>query len=236
MHGVLFCNRMKKRILVVEDEQPILQFLHRGLIHKGFETILAVNGEEALKAVHDRAPDLVVLDVMLPDFDGVEVCRYLRSMGNETLPILMLTARDELTDKIAGLNSGADDYITKPFDFEELVARIRAALRRVENTQSLSQIIEVGDLVIDESTHQVTRAGKLIELTRREYDLLELLAQNVGHVLSKERIFERVWGYDNEAGLEVIKVYINYLRVKLNSENQPDLIHAVRGVGYMLKL
>jgi two-component system response regulator MprA len=148
----------------------------------------------------------------------------------------MLTARDELTDKIAGLNSGADDYITKPFDFEELVARIRAALRRAESLQPLLQIIEVGDMIIDNAAHQVTRAGKLIELTRREYDLLELLAQNVGCVLTKERIFERVWGYDNEAGLEVIKVYINYLRTKLNSDDQPNLIHAIRGVGYMLKL
>ncbi|MDQ2902679.1 MAG: response regulator transcription factor [Ktedonobacteraceae bacterium] len=226
---------MKKRILVVEDEQPILQFLQRGLTHKGFETIAAVNGEEALKAVRDDVPDLVVLDVMLPDFDGVEVCQYLRSMGNETLPILMLTARDELTDKIAGLNSGADDYITKPFDFEELVARIRAALRRVESLQPLSQTIEVGDMIIDVAAHQVIRAGKPVELTHREYDLLEFLAQNVGCVLTKERIFERVWGYDNEAGLEVIKVYINYLRTKLNSNDQPDLIHAIRGVGYMLK-
>ena len=226
---------MKKRILIVEDEEPILQFLQRGLTYKGFETIAAVNGEEALRAVHDDAPDLVVLDVMLPDFDGIEVCRYLRSMGNETLPILMLTARDEATDKITGLNSGADDYITKPFDFEELVARIRAALRRVESAQSLIQTLEVGDLVIDVAAHQVTRAGKLVELTRREYDLLELLAQNVGCVLPKERIFERVWGYDNEAGLEVIKVYINYLRSKLNDDDRPDLIHAIRGVGYMLK-
>ena len=226
---------MKKRILIVEDEQPILQFIRRGLTHKGFETLTAVNGEEALRVVHDTSPDLVVLDVMLPDFDGIEVCRYLRSSGNETLPILMLTARDELTDKIAGLNSGADDYITKPFDFEELVARIRAVLRRIESTQPLSQTIEIGDLIIDETTHQVTRAGKPIELTRREYDLLELLAKNGGQVLSKERIFERVWGYDNEAGLEVIKVYINYIRSKLNSDDQPDLIHAIRGVGYMLK-
>jgi two-component system response regulator PrrA len=133
-----------------------------------------------------------------------------------------------------GLESGTDDYITKPFDFEELVARIRAVLRRVESTQRLEKM-EVGDLVFDTATHSVWRAGERVALTRREYDLLELLAQNAGHVLTKERIFERIWGYDNEAGLEVIKVYINTLRAKLNGGGKADHIHSIRGVGYMLK-
>ncbi|GHO83160.1 DNA-binding response regulator [Dictyobacter formicarum] len=223
------------KILVVEDEKQIMSFLRRGLMYKGFEVIGAANGNDAIRQAHDAAPDLVILDIMLSDFDGFEICRYLRSTGSETLPILMLTARDDLTDKIAGLDCGADDYITKPFDFEELIARIRAALRRVESLHQANQRIETGDLVIDTSAHQAWRAGQLIELTRREYDLLEFLAQNPGHVLSKERIFERVWGYDNEAELEVIKVYINYLRSKLNAGGKPDLIHAVRGIGYVLR-
>jgi DNA-binding response OmpR family regulator len=226
---------MKKQILVIEDEKHILQFLRRGLMYKGFEVQTATNGEEALKMVSSCKPDLVLLDVMLPDVSGMEVCRSMRYTEGGSLPILMLTAKDELTDKIMGLESGADDYITKPFDFEELVARIRAALRRIESTQRLSEKIEVGDLVIDMATHAVWRAGQRIALTRREYDLLELLAQNAGHVLTKERIFERIWGYDNEAGLEVIKVYINTLRAKLNMGKKADLIQSVRGVGYLLK-
>ena len=224
-----------KHILVVEDEPQITHFLKRGLQYKGFEVISAGSGSQALYEAKTYSPDLVILDVMLPDMDGFEVCRRLRAMGNSILPILMLTARDELSDKVQGLESGADDYITKPFDFEELVARVRAGLRRVTSMNQTSPHIEVGSLVLDPSSRQVWRDGEQIELTRREYDLLELLAQNVGHVLTKGRIFERVWGYDNEAGLEVIKVYINYLRAKLNAGGKQDLIHAVRGIGYMLK-
>lgn len=224
-----------KKILVVEDEMSIMSFLRRGLIYKGFEVVSAENGNEALRQVREAEPDLVILDIMLPDFDGFEVCRYLRSSGYEALPILMLTAKDDLRDKVVGLDSGADDYITKPFDFEELVARIRAALRRVESLHQVNQRIIVGDLVIDTDARQVWRAGEPIELTKREYDLLELLAQNVDHVLPRERIFERVWGYENEAELEVIKVYINYLRSKLNAGGKADLIHAVRGIGYVLR-
>lgn len=225
-----------KRILVVEDEKQIMSFLQKGLTYKGFDVILAENGNQAIAQVQAAAPDVVLLDVMLPDFDGIEVCRYLRSIGYAALPILMLTAKDELTDKIVGLESGADDYVTKPFDFEELVARIRATMRRVERIRQRSENIELGDMVIDTAAHQVWRDGQPIDLTKREYDLLELLAQNAGCVLSKERIFERVWGYDNDAGLEVIKVYINYIRSKLNAGGGPDLIHAVRGVGYILKV
>jgi DNA-binding response OmpR family regulator len=226
---------MKNQILIVEDENHILQFLQRGLMYKGFEVLAATSGEEALKLASARGPDLVLLDIMLPDISGIEVCRALRSAEKGTaLPILMLTAKDDRSDKIMGLESGADDYITKPFDFEELVARIRAALRRVESTRRMGKF-EVGDLVIDTATHSVCRAGERIALTKREYDLLELLAQNAGRVLTKERIFERIWGYDNEAGLEVIKVYINTLRAKLNAGEKVDLIHSVRGVGYLLK-
>lgn len=226
---------MKKRILIIEDERHILHFLQRGLAYKGFEVLTATTGEKALAMVSSCEPDLVLLDILLPDFSGIEVCRSLRSTEWDTLPILMLTAKDTRTDKVLGLESGADDYITKPFDFEELVARIRAALRRVERIQHLSENFEIGDLVIDTAVQGVWRSGKQIALTKREYDLLEFLAQNAGHVLTKGRIFERIWGYDNEAGLEVIKVYINTLRTKLNAGGKADLIYALRGVGYMLK-
>lgn len=224
-----------KHLLVVEDEPQIRQFLKRGLSYKGFEVIEAGNGEEALRCVEEQLPDLVVLDIMLPDLDGLEVCRRLRMLGDVTLPILMLTARDEITDKITGLECGADDYITKPFDFEELVARIRAALRRVEGVPHLAQKIQVGDLLLDTATRQAWRGDVQLDLTRREYDLLELLALHAGQVLTKNQIFERVWGYDNEAGLEIIKVYINYVRTKLNVGDRPNVIHAVRGIGYTLK-
>lgn len=224
-----------KRILVVEDEPQISNFIKRGLTLKGFEVIVAATGENALQAIQDSAPDLVVLDILLPDIDGYEVCQRVRANGNKILPILMLTAKDELSDKIVGLDSGADDYITKPFAFEELLARIRAVSRRVEDRLQDSREIKVGDLVIDAAARQVWREGTLIELTMREYDLLELLAQHVGQVLTKEVIFERIWGYDNEAGMEIIKVYINYIRSKLNAGGKTDIIHSVRGVGYVLK-
>lgn len=226
---------MKQQILIVEDEQPILQFLQRGLTYKGFDVLTATTGEEVLSLVSVYGPDLVLLDILLPDLSGIEICRAIRLTGRSSLPILMLTAKDERTDKILGLESGADDYITKPFDFEELVARIRAALRRVERVERFSEPIEVGDLVIDPAEQRVWRAGETITLTRREYELLELLAQNAGHVLTKGRIFERIWGYDNEAGFDVIKVYINTLRTKLNVGGKADLLQVVRGVGYLLK-
>jgi DNA-binding response OmpR family regulator len=224
-----------KRLLIVEDEPQIRQFLRRGLKYKGFEVLEASTGVEALRSIEDHTPDLVVLDVMLPDIDGREICRRLRDNGDLRLPILMLTARDEITDKIDGLECGADDYITKPFDFDELVARIRAAFRRLEGVPHLAQKIEVGDLLIDTAARQAWRGGHLLDLTRREYDLLELLALHSGQVLTKSQIFERVWGYDHEAGLEIIKVYINYVRTKLTIENRPNLIHAIRGIGYTLK-
>lgn len=226
---------LRKRILVVEDEKPILQFIQRGLTYKGFAVLTAQTGEEALAVAATGKPDLILLDVMLPDFSGIEVCRSLRFAETDALPILMLTAKDERTDKIIGLESGADDYITKPFDFEELVARIRAALRRVERTRQVVGNITVGDLTIDTAVHRVWRAEKLISLTKREYDLLELLVQNARRVLTKERIFELIWGYDHEAGLEVVKVYINTLRTKLNAGGKSDLISTVRGVGYLFE-
>lgn len=223
------------KILVVDDEPQINDFLRRGLTYKGFEVSAVSNGEEALNTARDYPPDLVVLDVMLPDMTGYEVCRRLRASGDRNLPILMLTARDALTDKISGLDCGADDYITKPFAFEELLARIRANLRRVEHQNRPNRKLEVGDLVIDPAIREVRRGDRLVELTSREFDLLELLTRHQGQVLTKEIIFERIWGYDNESGIEVIKVYINYLRSKLNAGGKPDMIYSVRGIGYILK-
>lgn len=224
-----------KRILVVEDEPHLADALSQTLAYKGFTVQIASNGEAALEQIQNSPQDMVLLDVMLPDMDGFEVCRRLRDMSGRMFPILMLTAKDAVKDKIAGLDSGADDYITKPFDFDELLAHIRAGLRRfIGNARSARKLV-VGDLSLDTEMRQVWRAGRLIALTKREYELLELLVQNAGRVLTKERIFERIWGYDNPAGFEVIKVYINYLRAKLNAGGRPDLIHAVRGVGYVLK-
>jgi DNA-binding response OmpR family regulator len=224
-----------KRILLVEDEIPVAHALSRALMYKGFDVKVATSGAAALENIQTYPQDLVLLDVMLPDMNGFEVCSRLRDMEDRALPIVMLTARNAVKDKIAGFDSGADDYITKPVDFEELLAHIRARLRRVGGRNACTQKITLGDLVLDTEARQVWRGGHALELTRREYDLLELLAQNAGHVLTKGRIFEHIWGYDNEAGLEVIKVYIRYIRAKLNAGGKSDLIHAVRGVGYVLK-
>jgi two-component system response regulator MprA len=223
------------KILVVDDEPQINDFLRRGLTYKGFDVAAVSSGEDALNSARDYPPDLVVLDIMLPDMTGYEVCRRLRASGDRNLPILMLTARDALADKISGLDCGADDYITKPFAFEELLARIRANLRRVEHQNRPNRKLEVGDLAIDPAIREVRRGDRLVELTSREFDLLELLTRHQGQVLTKEIIFERIWGYDNESGIEVIKVYINYLRSKLNAGGKPDMIHSVRGIGYILK-
>ncbi len=218
------------RILVVEDEAEIADFIRRGLVYKGYDVGVALNGEEGLTMARDQPPDLAILDLMLPDIDGIEVCRRLRAASD--VPIIMLTARDAVPDKVMGLEAGADDYLTKPFAFDELLARVRAALRRRAPAEEL---IEVGDLAIRPSSREVVRGGRSIELTKREYELLEILARNAGRVVNKEVIFEKVWGFDWEPESDAIKVYVRYLRLKLNAGGEPDLIRAVRGVGYMLK-
>ena len=177
-----------------------------------------------------RPPDLVLLDLMLPKIDGVEVCRRLRAASE--VPIIILTARDSVSDKIQGLDAGGDDYVTKPFSFEELLARVRAALRRREPKE---EVLTVGDLTIRPASREVERAGRAIELTSKEYELLEFLARSAGKVVHRQTIFEKVWGYDFEMESDVIKVYVRYLRKKLNVHGERDLIHAIRGVGYMLK-
>ena len=218
------------QILVVEDESDIAHFIKRGLIYKGYDVEVAQDGEEALAVARDRPPDLVILDLMLPKLDGIEVCRRLRAASD--VPIIVLTARDAVHDKVQGLDAGADDYLTKPFAFDELLARVRAALRR---RAPQDEVIKVGDLAVRAASREVSRAGRSIELTRREYELLELLARNANRVVDKETIFVKVWGFEYEAESDAIKVYIRYLRRKLNAAGEADLIHAVRGVGYMLK-
>lgn len=225
---------MRKRIQVVEDDSHIARILASGLRYKGYEVNVAYTGAKALKDMGDTLPDAAIIDVMLPDIDGFEVCRRLRARYPH-LPILLLTAKNAVIDKIEGLDSGADDYITKPFDFDELLARIRAALRRAEELTPEPERITVGDLVIEPSSHQVWRAGRQIELTRREYDLLELLARHPNQVLTHGVILQRVWGDDLDIVPEVLKVYIHALRRKLNANGEPDLIHALRGIGYTLR-
>ncbi|MEX0800919.1 MAG: response regulator transcription factor [Dehalococcoidia bacterium] len=219
------------RILVIEDERGISDFIELGLTQKGYEVAVASTGEKGLDAAREAPPDLVILDLMLPGIDGVEVCRLLRRESD--VPVIMLTARDSVSDKVNGLDAGADDYVTKPFIFDELLARVRSTLRRREG--EAQEVLTVGDLSIRPASREVVRAGRGIDLTAREFELLEFLARNAGTVLGKETIFEKVWGYDFEIESDAIKVYVSYLRKKLNGPGEPDLIHAVRGVGYMLK-
>lgn len=219
------------RVLVIEDEADIADFIRRGLLYKGYVVDTVRDGTSGLRVVQQQAPDVVILDLMLPDIDGVEVCRRLHEQT--AIPIIILSARDTLPDKIEGLDAGADDYLTKPFSFEELLARLRAVLRRRQ--PAVQDVLHVGDLTVYTASRQVFRGGREIELTAREYDLLEYLARHPGQVLTKEQIFSQVWGYDVDVESEAIKVYISYLRRKLNVEGAPDLIHAVRGVGYMLR-
>jgi len=218
------------RILVVEDEEGIADFLRRGLILSGYEVDVVYDGESALSRAREQMPDVVVLDLMLPGLDGVEVCRRLRAASD--LPIIVLTARDAVSDKVQALNAGADDYLTKPFAFDELLARVRAALRRSGPSE---EILTVGDLTIRPASREVERAGRTIELTTREYELLEYLARHAGKVVDKRAIFEKVWGFDFDGESDAIKVYIRYLRRKLNAPGERDPIRAVRGVGYILK-
>jgi DNA-binding response OmpR family regulator len=223
-----------KRISVVEHDPRITHLLTHDLKDRGFLVTHENSGQELLDSMCTSQPDLVVIDTKLPDVNGIEVCRRLRQMGYKMLPILLVSSIDKADDKVRAFDSGADDYITWPINCDVFAARIRARLRRAERATRLRRI-EVSDLVIDMTTRQVWRNGEPISLSMREYDLLELLAENAGQVLTKGCIYEHVWGLENEAGWEVIKVYINYLRSKLNAGGKPNLIHAVRGVGYILK-
>jgi two-component system response regulator MprA len=223
---------MSNRILVIEDEERIAQFLKRGLIYEGYRVDVAYDGQTGLDIARDQPPDLVILDWMLPGLDGLEVCRRLRAASD--VLILMLTAKDEVADRIQGLDAGADDYLIKPFDFEELMARIRALFRRA-TPSSQPEVLHFNDLMLDTGTHRAQRGNRFIDLTAKEYELLELFMRNPRHVLTREMIFDRVWGYDFGGESNIIEVYVRYLRQKTEEEDQPRLIHTVRGVGYVLR-
>ncbi len=222
------------KVLVVDDEPAVRQALDRALRFEGYETEMAEDGSAALSA-HAQAPaDAVVLDVAMPRMDGLEVCRRLRSAG-DGVPILLLTARAAVDERVAGLDAGADDYLVKPFALEELLARIRALLRR-NAPLSDNEVLRFADLSLDPGTRDVRRGGRRIELTRTEFLLLELLLRNPRQVLPREVIFDRVWGYDFGANSNSLEVYIGYLRRKTEADNEPRVIHTVRGVGYVLRL
>lgn len=222
---------MAERILVVEDDAKIADLLKRGLAFEGYAVDAAANGESALALARDRAPDLVVLDLMLPGMDGLEVCRRLRA-GSD-VPILMLTAKGAVADRVKGLDSGADDYLVKPFAFEELLARIRALLRRRQPVED--QVLRFADLAMDTRTRKVTRGERDIELTAKEFDLLELFLLNPRQVLTRDTLYDRIWGYDFGGESNILEVYVRYLRAKLESGGEPRLLHTVRGVGYALR-
>ena len=222
------------KILVVDDERAVRESLRRALELEGYEIELAGDGSEALYRLESTGePDAMILDVLMPGVDGLEVCRRLRGTGSK-LPVLMLTARTEVEDRVAGLDAGADDYVTKPFALEELLARVRALLRRTTEEGS-GEVLRFADLELDPGTREVRRGERLIELTRTEFSLLELFLRNPRQVLTRSVIFERVWGYDFGFGSNSLDVYIGYLRRKTEAAGEPRLIHTVRGVGYALR-
>lgn len=220
------------RILIVDDDPRLRAALRRALRQADFVIVEASDGSCAIDAMSTAKVDLIVLDQMMPGVDGVGVCRHLREIGDQT-PILMLTARETIVDRVRGLDAGADDYLVKPFALEELLARVRALLRRQVNARS--DVLSVGDLVIDIARHAVTRADRPIELTPTEFKLLELLARNDGIVVTRDQIMERVWGYDSIRGASSLDVYVSYVRKKTEEGGRPRLLHTVRGVGFVLR-
>jgi len=223
---------MKPRVLVVEDDAKVLSALARGLTLEGYDVEAAEDGPSGLALAQTRPPDVVVLDVMLPGMSGLEVCDRLRRTGSP--PILLLTARDSIADRVAGLDRGADDYLVKPFAFDELLARLRALLRRGRPAPDGEQL-RYSDLSLSPPTHEAWRAGRPLTLTAREFDLLEFFLRHPRQVLSRGRILEQVWGYDYLGGSNVIDVHVRALRDKLEEDGQPRLIQTVRGVGYVLR-
>jgi two-component system response regulator MprA len=223
------------RILVVDDDRAVRESLRRSLSFNGYTVDLAEDGIDALEAISNDRPDAVVLDVMMPRMDGLEVCRQLRSTGDD-LPILVLTARDSVSERVGGLDAGADDYLPKPFALEELLARLRALLRRTGPEESSeSAVMTFADLTLDPGTREVHRGKRAISLTRTEFALLEMLIANPRRVLTRSRILEEVWGFDFPTSGNALEVYVGYLRRKTEAEGEPRLIHTVRGVGYVLR-
>ncbi|OKH18478.1 response regulator transcription factor [[Limnothrix rosea] IAM M-220] len=221
------------KLLLIEDDDNLARFLELELSSEGYGVTVAKDGLSGLMAARENIPDLILLDWMLPGMTGVEVCRRLRATGAE-LPVIMLTAKDEIQDRVQGLDAGADDYVVKPFSIEELLARVRAHLRR--NQSDEKEVLRFDDLRLNRTTREIYRGDRLIELTVKEYDLLEYLLSHAKQVLTRNQILERVWGYDETMGdSNVIEVYVRYLRLKLEAEDESRLIHTVRGVGYVLK-
>jgi two-component system OmpR family response regulator len=223
------------RILVVDDEEAIVQLVSTVLRYEGFDVESAADGRAALRAAERFRPDLIVLDVMLPDLDGFEVYRRIAG-GHRPVPVLFLTAKDETPDRVRGLTLGADDYVGKPFSLEEVVARVRAILRRTHGQPSESSVIGYHDLTIDEDAHEVRRGGRLIHLTPTEYNLLHYLLVNAGKVVSKAQILDHVWRYDFGGDSSVVETYVSYLRKKVDNGHEPALITTVRGFGYAIRL
>ncbi|MEO8955988.1 MAG: response regulator transcription factor [Ktedonobacteraceae bacterium] len=223
---------MKAHILVVDDDPRITDLLRRVLAYEGYSVAIAADGNEALNRTLERPPDLIVLDIMLPGMNGLEVAQRLR-MAGDNVPILMLTARDAVADRVKGLETGADDYLVKPFAPDELVARIKALLRRSQEERQ--EVLRYADVELDTGTRVAHRGAREIELSPTEYELLALLMKRPRQVLTREIILDRVWGFDFEGSSNVMEVYIGYLRAKLEAEGEPRLIHTVRGVGYVFK-
>ncbi|MHB1419649.1 MAG: response regulator transcription factor [Bacillota bacterium] len=222
-----------QKILIIEDEKKIARFLELELVHEGYAVDIQYDGRAGLNKFKESAPALVILDVMLPGLNGMEVLLRIRQLSE--VPVIMLTAKDQVTDKVMGLDIGADDYITKPFAIEELLARIRTALRKRVNKDKTDTILTIENVLMDTSRHRVTREGSQIDLTKKEYDLLEYLVRNKGLVLTRGQILENVWGFDYEGDTNAVDVYIRYLRSKIDDKYDQKLIHTVRGVGYTIK-
>lgn len=222
---------MNELILIIEDNEAIVKLLQRGLVYEGYKVDVALDGEAGLKMAKEHHPDLVVLDLMLPGIDGIAVCKELRS--DTALPILILTAKDAIQDRVLGLDAGADDYMVKPFELDELLARVRALLRRTQSDRAT--LLTFSDLTLDTSTRLASRGDRTIQLTATEFDLLELFLRHPHQVLTREVIFDRIWGYDFGGESNVLDVYIRYLRQKLEENGEPRLIHTARGVGYALR-
>ncbi|MGK7931337.1 MAG: response regulator transcription factor [Microcystaceae cyanobacterium] len=223
---------MSAKILVIEDEIKLAQFIELELKYEGYEVTVCHNGLDGLTNARESQPDLILVDWMLPNISGVDICRRLRTTGNQT-PIILVTAKDEVKDRVEGLDAGADDYIVKPFNLDELLARVRANLRRTQEEDN--DLLQFSDLKLNRSTREVYRGDRLIELTAKEFDLLEYLLSHPKQVLTRDQILERVWGFDFMGDSNIIEVYVRYLRLKLEENKEKRLIQTVRSVGYVLK-
>ncbi|WP_410514658.1 response regulator transcription factor [Paenibacillus sp. BR2-3] len=224
---------MSANILIIDDDKTISTMMRRGLTYEGYDVKVADSGKEGLHCVLDKEPDLIVLDIMMPGIDGLEVCRRLRKDGG--IPILMVTGKDSIADRVQGLETGADDYLVKPFAFEELVARIKALLRRSENRKKDDERLAYSDLTLDLATRQAIRGERVIEFSTTEFNLLAFFMTHPQKVLTRELIMERVWGFDFLGESNVLEVYVGYLRNKLEGQGKSRLIHTVRGAGYALR-